>query len=55
LRILLHYAENRELRLASISLLAITFRQVFPGIGAFMSRIAHVALRSLTMAATAVS
>jgi len=40
LRILLHYAENRELRLASISLLAITFCQVFLGIGAFMSRIA---------------
>ena len=40
LRILLHYAENRELRLASISLLAITFCQVFLGIAAFMSRIA---------------
>src|SRR5579863_5608662 len=41
LRILLHYAENRELRLASISLLTITFCQVFLGIGAFMSRIAY--------------
>ena len=41
LRILLHYAENRELRVASISLLAITFCQVFLGIGAFMSRIAY--------------
>ncbi|HEX4276141.1 MAG TPA: COX15/CtaA family protein [Bryobacteraceae bacterium] len=40
LRILLHYAENRELRMASIALLAITFCQVFLGIGAFMSRIA---------------
>jgi len=40
LRILLHYAENRELRIGSISLLAITFCQVFLGIGAFMSRIA---------------
>jgi cytochrome c oxidase assembly protein subunit 15 len=40
LRILLRYAENRELRLASISLLAITFCQVFLGIAAFMSRIA---------------
>src|SRR5579863_6765768 len=40
LRILLHYAQNRELRLGSISLLAITFCQVFLGIGAFMSRIA---------------
>jgi cytochrome c oxidase assembly protein subunit 15 len=41
LRILLHYAENRELRIASITLLAITFCQVFLGIGAFMSRIAY--------------
>ena len=41
LRILLHYAENRELRVASISLLAITFCQVFLGIGAFMSRVAY--------------
>jgi cytochrome c oxidase assembly protein subunit 15 len=41
LRILLHYAENRELRVASIGLLAITFCQVFLGIGAFMSRIAY--------------
>ena len=41
LRILLHYAENRELRTASITLLAITFCQVFLGIGAFMSRIAY--------------
>jgi cytochrome c oxidase assembly protein subunit 15 len=41
LRILLHYAENRELRVASIGLLAITFCQVFLGIGAFMSRVAY--------------
>ena len=41
LRILLHYAENRELRLASITLLAITFCQVFLGIAAFMSRVAY--------------
>jgi cytochrome c oxidase assembly protein subunit 15 len=41
LRILLHYAENLELRVASIGLLAITFCQVFLGIGAFMSRIAY--------------
>jgi heme a synthase len=41
LRILLHYAENRELRVASISLLAITFCQVFLGIAAFMGRIAY--------------
>ena len=41
LRILLHYAENRELRVASIALLVITFCQVFLGIAAFMSRIAY--------------
>jgi len=41
LRILLHYAENRELRVASITLLAITFCQVFLGIAAFMSRVAY--------------
>jgi cytochrome c oxidase assembly protein subunit 15 len=41
LRILLHYAQNRELRLASVTLLAITFCQVFLGIAAFMTRIAY--------------
>ena len=41
LRILLHYAENRELRRASVALLGITFCQVFLGIAAFMSRIAY--------------
>jgi heme A synthase len=41
LRILLHYAENRELRVASLTLLGITFCQVFLGIAAFMSRIAY--------------
>ena len=41
LRILLHYAQNRELRVASITLLGITFCQVFLGIAAFMSRIAY--------------
>jgi len=40
LRILLHYAGNGELRLASTALLAITFCQVFLGIAAYMSRIA---------------
>lgn len=40
LRILLHYAGNRELRAASIALVVITFCQVFLGVGAFMSRIA---------------
>ncbi len=41
LRILLHYSQNRELRLASVVLLGITFCQVFLGIAAFMSRIAY--------------
>jgi heme a synthase len=41
LRILLHYAQNRELRLASTTLLGITFCQVFLGIAAYMSRIAY--------------
>jgi heme a synthase len=41
LRILLHYASNRELRLAAVTLLGVTFCQVFLGIAAFMSRIAY--------------
>lgn len=41
LRILLHYARNRELLLASTTLLGITFCQVFLGIAAYMSRIAY--------------
>jgi cytochrome c oxidase assembly protein subunit 15 len=41
LRILLHYAGNRELRLAAVTLLGVTFCQVFLGIAAFMSRIAY--------------
>lgn len=41
LRILLHYAGNRELRLGAVGLLGITFCQVFLGIAAFMSRIAY--------------
>jgi cytochrome c oxidase assembly protein subunit 15 len=41
LRILLHYAQNRELRLASLALIAITFTQVFLGIAAYMTRIAY--------------
>jgi heme A synthase len=40
LRILLHYSGNRELRLASTTLLVVTFCQVFLGIAAYMSRIA---------------
>jgi heme a synthase len=41
LRILLHYAQNQELRLASTTLLTITFCQVFLGIAAYMTRIAY--------------
>ncbi|MEP6715095.1 MAG: COX15/CtaA family protein [Terriglobia bacterium] len=41
LRILLHYAENRELRRGALTLIGVTFTQVFLGIAAFMSRIAY--------------
>jgi cytochrome c oxidase assembly protein subunit 15 len=41
LRILLHYAGNRELRLGAMTLLGVTFLQVFLGIAAFMSRVAY--------------
>ena len=41
LRILLHYAGNRELRLGAVMLLGITFLQVFLGVAAFMSRVAY--------------
>ena len=41
LRILLHYAQNRELRRGAVCLIAITFCQVFLGIAAYMSRIAY--------------
>jgi cytochrome c oxidase assembly protein subunit 15 len=41
LRILLHYAQNRELRTAAMALLSITFCQVFLGIAAYMTRIAY--------------
>lgn len=41
LRILLHYAQNRGLLVASVTLLGITFCQVFLGIAAYMSRIAY--------------
>ncbi len=41
LRILLHYARNRELRLGALALTGITFSQVFLGIAAYMSRIAY--------------
>jgi cytochrome c oxidase assembly protein subunit 15 len=42
LRILLHYAENRELRTVAITLAGITFCQIFLGIAAYMTRIAYV-------------
>jgi len=41
LRILLHYAGNRELRSAAVALTGITFCQVFLGIAAYMTRIAY--------------
>jgi cytochrome c oxidase assembly protein subunit 15 len=41
LRILLHYARNRELRAGALTLIGITFSQVFLGIAAYMSRIAY--------------
>jgi cytochrome c oxidase assembly protein subunit 15 len=41
LRILLHYAQNRELRTGAVALIAVTFCQVFLGIAAYMSRIAY--------------
>ncbi|HEU5020783.1 MAG TPA: COX15/CtaA family protein [Bryobacteraceae bacterium] len=41
-RILLHYSQNRELRIGSVLLLSITIVQVFLGVGAFMTRVAYV-------------
>jgi cytochrome c oxidase assembly protein subunit 15 len=41
IRILLHYARNRELRTIAVAMIIITFTQVFLGIGAFMTRIAY--------------
>ncbi|HVW86056.1 MAG TPA: hypothetical protein VHB50_15310, partial [Bryobacteraceae bacterium] len=41
LRILLHYAQNRELRLGALTLIGITMTQVFLGIAAYMTRIAY--------------
>lgn len=41
LRILLHYSQNRELRVASVVLIGVTFTQVFLGIAAYMTRIAY--------------
>jgi cytochrome c oxidase assembly protein subunit 15 len=41
LRILLHYSRNSELRTGALTLIAVTFTQVFLGIAAYMSRIAY--------------
>ena len=41
MRILLHYARNRELRTCAVALITITLTQVFLGIAAFMTRIAY--------------
>jgi cytochrome c oxidase assembly protein subunit 15 len=41
LRILLHYAQNRELRTGALALIGVTMTQVFLGIAAYMSRIAY--------------
>jgi cytochrome c oxidase assembly protein subunit 15 len=42
IRILLHYARNRELRTGAVLLLSITFAQIFLGVAAYMTRIATV-------------
>jgi cytochrome c oxidase assembly protein subunit 15 len=41
LRILLHYARNKELRLAAMTVVTISLTQVFLGIAAYMTRIAY--------------
>jgi len=41
LRILLHYARNRELRVAALTVISISLAQVFLGIAAYMTRIAY--------------
>jgi cytochrome c oxidase assembly protein subunit 15 len=41
LRILLHYARNRELRSAALTVITISLVQVFLGIAAYMTRIAY--------------
>jgi cytochrome c oxidase assembly protein subunit 15 len=41
LRIVLHYAQNAELRRVAMTLLGVTFCQVFLGIAAYMTRIAY--------------
>jgi len=42
MRILLHYARNRELRTSAVVLLTITLLQVFLGVAAYMTRIAYI-------------
>jgi cytochrome c oxidase assembly protein subunit 15 len=42
MRILLHYARNRELRASAVALITITLTQVFLGVGAYMTRIAYL-------------
>jgi uncharacterized membrane protein YidH (DUF202 family) len=42
MRILLHYARNRELRTIAVTLITVTLVQVFLGIAAYMTRIAYV-------------
>ena len=41
MRILLHYARNRELVFGAVTLMSITLVQIFLGIAAFMTRIAY--------------
>jgi cytochrome c oxidase assembly protein subunit 15 len=41
MRILLHYARNRELGICAVALISITVTQVFLGIAAYMTRIAY--------------
>jgi cytochrome c oxidase assembly protein subunit 15 len=41
MRIVLHYARNRELRIGAVALISITLTQVFLGIAAYMTRIAY--------------
>lgn len=41
MRILLHYARNRELRISAVTLITITLIQVFLGVAAFMTRVAY--------------
>ncbi len=42
MRILLHYAGNRELRISAVTLISVTLIQVFLGIAAYMTRVAYL-------------